>query len=323
MCSKSLKFILLFFLLFFFSCTLIFAQYGEIPINPEILNAVVKINTISELTHEPISGSGFIVSCEAKVADVIKRIYFLVTNKHVLSDWTIADGNFLKINNFIEVIFPNDKSSTKLENSFKIFLKKPMENTKIEKVEMHKDNFVDIGIVCLNDDLKNLIDISFVSFDISYLLSFDSISSSHFNIGSQVFVLGYPYGITSLENNLPIAKFGFIASKPGELFSIKLISHNRKKQTREIILAGKLLIIDGLVVPGNSGGPVILPSVVKTRINPETQKWLHLAKATENLVIGILSGGFGQSGLSYSFSSDYIIEIIQEYFKKYNLEFFL
>jgi uncharacterized membrane protein (Fun14 family) len=313
--------IMVIFLAFLFVDNQAFAQSGAIPINPEVLKAVVKINSISEISHKPISGSGFIVSCEAKAGEVKKRIYFLVTNKHMLSDWRMADESISKLNKYIEILFSNSQNDSPFcDNSLKIILRKNELNNKNEKVKMHKNNLVDVGIVYLNEDLKNLADSNFTSFDISYLLPSYSITSLHFDIGSQVFVLGYPYGITSLENNLPIAKFGFIASKPGELFSIDISSVNRKNQKRTVKLEGKLLIIDGLIVPGNSGGPVILPSIIKTRINPETQKWEHLSKPTANLVIGILSGRFGSSGLSYSFSSDYIIETIQTFLEKHNWE---
>lgn len=132
--------------------------------------------------------------------------------------------------------------------------------------------------------------------------------------------MGYPYGITSLKNNLPIAKFGFIASTPGEIFSLKFPVSNRKGIKEIVQLTGKLLIIDGLIVPGNSGGPVILPSIIKTRINPETQQWEYMTKPTENLVVGVLAGGFGLSGLSYSYSSDYVVETINQFLKKRNWE---
>ena len=113
-----------------------------------------------------------------------------------------------------------------------------------------------------------------------------------------------------MSTNYPIAKFGFIAATPGEEFSININDTNRAKKKSVVRLEGKLLIIDGLIVPGNSGGPVLLPSVIKTRINPETGQFQHWAKPTDNQVIGILSGNFGPSGLSFSYSSDYIVEAI-------------
>jgi len=239
----------------------------------------------------------------------------------MLSDWTLADGNISKFNKYIKVYFySNDPNKTEPINPIQIFLQSDEGNLINQKVEMHKDDLVDVAIVYLNKDLEGIKNIEVPSFDISYLRPFDSITSMYFNIGSQVFVLGYPYGITSLKNNLPIAKFGFIASTPGEIFSLKFLVPNRKGIKEIVQLTGKLLIIDGLIVPGNSGGPVILPSIIKTRINPDTQQWEYMTKPTENLVVGVLAGGFDSSGLSYSYSSDYVVETINQFLKKRNWE---
>jgi hypothetical protein len=315
------KHIFIAFLLLLFVTNRVFAQSGEIPVDPEVLLNVVKVETFSELIHEPISGSGFIVSCDIKSGELNERAKFLVTNKHMLSDWTLADGNISKLNKYIKVYFySNDPNKTEPINPIQIFLQSDEGSLINQKVEMHKDDLVDVAIVYLNKDLKGIKNINVPSFDISYLRPFDSITSMYFNIGSQVFVLGYPYGITSLKNNLPIAKFGFIASTPGEIFSLKFLVPNRKGIKEIVQLTGKLLIIDGLIVPGNSGGPVILPSIIKTRINPETQQWEHMTKPTENLVVGVLAGGFDSSGLSYSYSSDYVVETINQFLKKRNWE---
>jgi hypothetical protein len=293
------KHIFIAFLLLLFIVNRAFTQSGEIPVDPKVLLNIVKLETFSELIHEPVSGSGFIVSCGIKMGEFNGRANFLVTNKHMLSDWTLSDGNITKLNKYIEVHFySSDPNKTNPIDPIRIFLQSVESILINQKVEMHKDDLVDVAIVYLNKDLKDIKNIELTSFDTSYLRPFDSITSMYFNIGSQVFVLGYPYGITSLKNNLPIAKFGFIASTPGEIFSLKLSVPNRKGIKELVQLTGKLLIIDGLIVPGNSGGPVILPSVIKTRINPETQLWEHMTKPTENLVIGVLAGGFGLSGLN-------------------------
>ena len=315
------KHIFIAFLLLLFITNRAFAQSGEIPVDPKVLLNIVKVESFSELIHEPVSGSGFIVSCAIKSGELNGRVKFLVTNKHMLSDWTLADGNISKLNKYIIVYFySNDPNKTEPITPIKIFLQNDEGNLINQKVETHKDDLVDIAIIYLDKDLKDIKNIEVPSFDISYLCPFDSITSMYFNIGSQVFVLGYPYGITSLKNNLPIAKFGFIASTPGEIFSLKLSVPNRKGIKELVQLTGKLLIIDGLIVPGNSGGPVILPSIIKTRINPETQKWEYMTKPTENLVLGVLSAGFNSSGLSYSYSSDYVVETINQFLKKRNWE---
>lgn len=275
------------------------AQTGEVPVDPKVLPNVVKIETFSELKKEPIYGTGFVVSREVQIKKGTIRVNFLVTNKHMVSDWSFTDGNIKKFNKYLNVHFyrseftPDHPTSVK-----KIDLCDKDGNVIQNKVFCNSNPLVDVAVVLFNTDLREASDLYVPSFDVSYLLSFNKITSYHFNIGSQVFVLGYPLGITSLRSNYPIAKFGYIASIPGNEFSINSPVSDRTGIPKKVNITGKLLIIDGLLVPGNSGGPVILPSVIKSRINPETNKWEYLTKPTENLVIGILSGNFGPLGLS-------------------------
>ena len=69
-------------------------------------------------------------------------------------------------------------------------------------------------------------------------------------------------------------------------------------------------MVDGLLVPGNSGGPVIMPSEMVTRRNPNTGGLEFASKETQNSVIGIMSMTLNDTGLSIVYSSDYIVELI-------------
>jgi len=296
-------------IIFWFLRSLAFAQSGEIPIDPKVLPIIVKIETISQLSKKKSTGTGFVVGREVITDSSTGRVYFLVTNKHMVSDWTLSDGSISNFNKFIDVHFHKSNQMAKTQAT-RINLLDQQGEVRANVVYAPPDKTVDIAIIFINAALKDLSGFYLPAFDVSFLRPFNAITSINFNIGSQVFVLGYPLGITSLVTNYPIAKFGFIASTPGEEFAIDVNDTNRAGKRAAVRLAGKLLIIDGLIVPGNSGGPVLLPSVIKTRINPETGKWEHWTKASDNQVIGILAGNFGPSGLSYSFSSDYIVEAI-------------
>jgi hypothetical protein len=54
---------------------------------------------------------------------------------------------------------------------------------------------------------------------------------------------------------------------------------------------GRLLVVDGLIVPGNSGGPIVIPSELKLRRDPETNQLQFASAQTRNYVIGIVSLG--------------------------------
>ncbi len=293
------------------------AQSGEIPVDPQVLPIVVKIETCSEREKKPIMGTGFIVSREVKFASETKRVLFLVTNKHMISDWTLADGVIKDLNKYLQVHFyRTDFSPEHPTQSLRIELYDKEGRPDDKKVQTHPNPSVDVAVVFLQDDLTKAKDISAPSFDVSFLLPFQRITSHYVNIGSQVFVIGYPRGITSLRNNYPLVKFGYIASTPGEEFAIEISAPDRRGVQKKVSLTGKLLVIDGLIVPGNSGGPVVLSSGVKTRINPESKRWEHMTEPSKNLVIGVLAGGFGSSGLSYTYSSDYIVQTIDDFLKK-------
>ena len=295
-----------------------FAQSGEIPIDPKVLPTIVKIETISQLSKKQTSGTGFIVGREVVTGSSTERAYFLVTNKHMVSDWTLPDGSITNFNRFIDVYFYKSSQVDKRQPT-RISLVDQQGNVRTNVIYSHQDNSVDIAVIFINAALQDLSGINLSAFDVSFLRPFNAITSMYFNIGSQVFVLGYPLGITSLGTNYPIAKFGFIAATPGEEFAIKVKNANRAGNIVEVRFAGKLLIIDGLIVPGNSGGPVLLPSVIKTRINPKSGALEHWTKPSKNQVIGILSGNFGPSGLSYSYSSDYIVEAIDKFLAREGL----
>lgn len=83
----------------------LFAQTGEIPVDPQVLRNIVKIETFSELKKELSYGTGFIVSREITVGSGNGRFTFLVTNKHMVSDWTLADGSIAKFNKYLDVHF--------------------------------------------------------------------------------------------------------------------------------------------------------------------------------------------------------------------------
>ena len=47
----------------------------------------------------------WIVSCEGVWASKEQRVFFLVTNKHIVSYWTLADGDILEYRELLQVSF--------------------------------------------------------------------------------------------------------------------------------------------------------------------------------------------------------------------------
>lgn len=296
-----------------------YARSSYIPVDRETLLNVVKIETFSELQRRKVTGTGFLISREVRSGTTDGKALFLVTNKHLVSDWTLADGTITRFNRYITVNFHRNDPYGERIQPVKIPLCNDQGQAIPRMVETHEDGLVDIAIVSLNKHVQDVKNIPVTGFKVSYLLPFDSISSN-IKKGSQVCILGYPLGITSIQNTMPVAKFGFIASPLGEEVSLTFKSKNRKRHKVPVQLTGKLVILHGPISPGNSGGPVVLPSAFKTRINPLTQRREYMTRPADNLVIGILSGGSGSSGLNYVYSSDYIIETLDRFFQKYHWE---
>jgi hypothetical protein len=293
------------------------ARISNIPVDPQVFANVVKIDSFSESRKGRVSGTGFLVSRGFKSNWRTGRALFLVTNKHMLSDWTLADGNISKFNKNVTIHFHKDDPSAEAPPTpVTVDLCDNKGRVILQRVEAHMSGHVDLAVIYLGRDREDGSNSTLASFDVRHLIPFDKITTLDFKVGSRVFVLGYPYGITSMQDNDPIAKYGFIASHPGTALSLKMKVKNRKKKTRPVMFHGKVMIVKGPVGPGHSGGPVISPSKMKPFRNPRTRQWEYFTNPSDNLVIGILSGGFGSSGYCYIYSSDYIIETIDQLFKR-------
>ena len=101
-------------------------------------------------------------------------------------------------------------------------------------------------------------------FGVSYMVRFGGIDKQLTGVGDLVFALGYPRGISSFPTNHPIAKATYLVSWPGEEISIPVTCELQPNgQPRIVTVTGKILIVDGLILHGNSGSPVLLAGGAK------------------------------------------------------------
>jgi len=298
-------------LLLLLSINIAFSQSGESPIDLKILKSVIKITTSPDKNSQFYSGTGFLVSPRVTNGKDTEDAFYLVTNKHLVGNWNPADKNFTEFYKYLELSFRRQKNIGKnLNDPLRIDIAGINDSLNSELVTLHPDSSVDVAIILINKILSQSDAIDYTFCDISFLRTFDKIVEYGFNIGDQVFVLGYPLGIIPLNNLYPIAKSGYLSNIPGERIAFDFQVETRDGKIRMMQVEGKILLVDGLIVPGNSGGPVVLPSLIKTRYNPDSGDYEMRKQATENQVIGILSGNFGPSGLSLVWSTDYINEVI-------------
>lgn len=86
-------------------------------------------------------------------------------------------------------------------------------------------------------------------------------------IGDQINVIGYPAGIRHRMTNFPIIRSGIISSMIGEELQDEVKSPDGKRRKR--ILRG--FLVDGAIIPGSSGSPVVLPPVSVRNVHGRLQ----------------------------------------------------
>jgi hypothetical protein len=278
-------------------------------LNPELLKSVLRVETAPDASGKYEIGTAFLVST---TGDDAGRV-LLITNKHMIGDWNYADHNIAAFRPWINVFFYRvaDPSGESFRAT-RIDLLTGLGTLDTSKVYMHNNNAIDLVAIDVTKEVDAPSEhIQYAAYAKSYILPFDKVQAWQTDIGDAVIALGYPLGIRSLRNNYPIAKIGYLASIPGQEVSIPFPCTNRAGVTSVAILEGKFLIVDGLIVPGNSGGPLLLVGGVRVRRDPKSNALQFSEKPIGNLVIGVVSSTLGPSGLSVVVSSDYLLDLLQ------------
>lgn len=288
------------------------AQEKPGKVKENVLRAVVKIEAYDNKTGKKSTGTGFLVSRPSKAFPKLSQ-FFLVTNKHMVGDWNLADGNILSYKTKIDIyLYTNGQTGGNFFLKKTVSLFDSSQNVS-NKIRLHSNPKVDVAMIDISYEIRSTPDLNLWSFDTSYLLKFDKIyEAQNFGIGDQVFAIGYPLKITSTHSNLPISKTGCIASLPGTEFKVEIGCENRMKKKISTTAEGKLILVDGLIVGGNSGGPVVIAAGIQFKFDEKSGNLLR-KEHPENLVLGIVSMGIGESGINIIYSSDYIQELIDEY----------
>lgn len=273
----------------------IFAQEGG-KVNEEFLKAVVNIKKDNN------TGTGFIIGTD-KNKD---RNFYLVTNKHMIGSWSMVDS-FIPAKVISITIYRNDKNVRFFDVNIPILDSAGNLN---QNVIVHKDPSVDVACIYLNDILKGVGKVSFNSLDTGFLCPLDSIKSKTFiGLGSQVFAIGYPANIMITKSNEPIVKTGYLASSFSGELNMKEQWTNRSNKKIFANNLSKYFLVDGLIIPGNSGGPVMSPIL---SIFYEHGNVMFQDPPRQNMILGIVSYIKPGTGICTVYASDYILELIRE-----------
>lgn len=290
----------------------IFAQ----PIDDVVLKSVIQITTSTGKT-----GTGFLFGSKIHGSgDQRGMPLFVVTNRHMLADYNPIDGDFGQFDWITLYLYRNAPMHDGPVEKVQVNLKAADGKFDMARVAVHANGTVDVAAVRMDDvvekHLRNLgrrLNSKILHHE--WLEPFANLPGSYGYIGGRVFALGYPHGITSLLTNHPIAKAGHLAATAGEELALNTYwpTPRRKRKDAEITIRGKLLLIDGLIVGGNSGGPVILPGGGGLfGRDPKTGETVMQSHGPTK-ILGIVSAGWTTAGLSYAYATDYIKEVIDTF----------
>jgi len=234
----------------------------------------------------------------------------------MVGDWNYADRDIRTYHPWIDVFFyrTGEDPSGQAFRPTRISLVNATGTLDSSRVRLHPQPGIDLVAIDVTDKINDVSNqhIRSFAFDKTYTVPFDKIRDFQTDIADEVIALGYPLGISSQRNDYPIAKIGYLASIPGEEVSIPFPVVNRAGVATITTVEGKFVIVDGLIVPGNSGSPVVLVGGIRSRRDPQTNQLQFSTKPIPNLVIGVVSGSLGGSGLSVVISVDYVLDLLKE-----------
>jgi hypothetical protein len=278
--------------------------FGSDRLSANLLRSVLRIETAPDAAGNFEIGSGFLVSTTENEAGRV----LLITNKHMVGDWNPVDRDIKTFHPWVNVFFYRNGDPSYRPTKVNILAPTGLLDSKVHLYPSPEIDLVAIDVSNVTNDKSE--GIASVSYARSFFLRFDRVRDFETDIGDQVFALGYPLGIRSLQNDYPLAKTGYLSSLPGEEVNIPFPGVNRQGVRSTATFKGKFLIVDGLIVPGNSGGPVIIVGGIRSRRNPSTNQLEFTDKPIQNLVVGVVSCGLGASGLTVVISADYVLDWI-------------
>ncbi len=144
---------------------------------------------------------------------------------------------------------------------------------------VHPDESVDVAVVLIN--ARVLLE---AGMDLSYFRPTDmafvsTMKELDIGPGEELFVLGFPMGMSGVERNYVIARSGMIA-----------------RLDDEILAASRTFLIDAAVFPGNSGGPVI--------VKPNSDSLSGHRPIDQAYLIGMVRSYLPYEEIAYSLQTD-------------------
>jgi hypothetical protein len=277
--------------------------------NPEIILPLHE-STIRSVVNIDNNGTGFLVRRRLP-ADNSRESYYLITNKHMIGTYEPMCKIFTPRNSVDVFLYYKDDSKKFEKFTFPLVDKSGLLD---KEVKLHPNMNIDVAAINITKYLADSLDLLSVNvFSEEQLFQINAkYPVPVFGMGSEVLAIGYPAGISSIKTKRPLAKSCIIASDLGNNFDIQELREDCNKHRNFINIEGAFFLIDGLIIGGNSGGPVI--SKRKNTEFIDINGTHHSVEPLIPYVLGIVSRTIGNTGLTIVVASDEIIKTIDEFY---------
>lgn len=191
-------------------------------------------------------GTGFFVARQVEGGHRV----FLVTNKHVVGK-TAADRESAQK---VEVGL-NIKKDGRIEGKKVTY---PIQDVNGKAIwREHPDPDVDVLALDATSIALQLKDMSSKWVDYSLFIDEKKTLELDISMGDEVVVLGYPLGLSQSTSFLPMLKSGTLSSKLGLRIHEVVRAEDGSPRSRQL----PAFFVDGAIIPGSSGSPVVLKPV--------------------------------------------------------------
>jgi hypothetical protein len=200
-------------------------------------------------------GTGFWIKLDGKT--------YLCTNKHVVArDSKVREKTkTIRVRaNVLEKAVPTISLPLLLKSVTGKTFSVPLHlNDGSKRWRQHPDQNVDVFVLDMTDFRFPEV-LALTAFDKSLLGTQQIILNCRITAGEDVVVIGYPVGLRQGETNMPVFRTGMIASQLGILLRGEIVDERGQKKTGNI----RGFLIDGGIIQGSSGSPVILKPVSRS-----------------------------------------------------------
>jgi len=194
-------------------------------------------------------GTGFLVG---RRVDTDKVRIFLVTNKHVLHEDPVFRERAAHIMCDINLRSPE---GTLIGERITLGLRSRQGRKRWKE---HPDDDVDVLALDVTDPVIKFPQAAARYAGYERFVDEQKLDEFDITIGEEVLIIGYPLGLGVGKINRPLVRQGIIATWIGDQITLPTVDEMRRPKAKTV----RGFLVDGGVVPGSSGSPVVLKPAI-------------------------------------------------------------